>query len=169
MNLPTSIVTTALVWGSLFITQGQETDKPTPATPTAAAAPESTPATTTPTAATNAALESVFSDETLRSLGIDPNTRVVSVMTNRLDVMDSGRNRVTGGLVPVIKRPALVTFFQLFNPFAPAEYGGTGEGVPLSGFSRAFADPIKSYPTASLISVGGKPEKSIARQRADNP
>jgi hypothetical protein len=170
MKAPISLLTAALVWGNLLSSHGQEAAKPAPAAPS-----EPTPATESPAAiapasgAGNTELVSVFSPDTLRRLGIDPNARVVSVMTNRLDVMEGRRTRVEGGLVPLIKVPSLLTFFQLFNPFAPAEYGGMSEGVPGSGFSRAFADPIKTYPTSPLISVGGKPEKSIARQKAGTP
>jgi hypothetical protein len=170
MKAPISILTAALVWGNLLSSHGQEAAKPTPtALPAATPAIESPAAIASAPGADNTELVSVFSPETLRRLGIDPNARVVSVMTNRLDVVEGRRTRVEGGLVPLVKVPSLLTFFQLFNPFAPAEYGGMGEGVPGSGFSRAFADPIKTYPTSPFISVGGKPEKSIARQRADAP
>ncbi len=170
VNAPKSLLTAALVWGNLLASHGQEADKPTPAAPA-----EPTPATESPTAIATAPgdsqpeLVSVFSPDTLRSLGIDPNARVVSVMTNRLDVVEGRRTRIEGGLVPLVKVPTLLTFFQLFNPFAPAEYGGMAEGVPGSGFSRAFADPIKTYPTSPLISVGAKPAKDSVQQKAGTP
>lgn len=100
----------------------------------------------------------------MRGLGVSPQARVVSVMTNRLDLIETRRARVEGGLVPVLQRPTLVTFLQLFNPFAPAEYGGTGPGTPDQAFSRAFADPIKTGPASPLISVGDRPAKSVSKR-----
>jgi hypothetical protein len=170
MKTPKTLLTATLVLGNLLASHSQEADKSTPAA-------QLEPATATESATADAAasgdskpeLVSVFSPDTLRRLGIDPNARVVSVMTNRLDVVEGGRMRVEGGLVPLVKVPTLLTFFQLFNPFAPAEFGGMAEGAPGSGFSRAFVDPIKTYPTSPLISVGAKPAKNLAEQKAGTP
>ena len=154
----------ALVLGGSLAGYGQEAAATnSPAEP--ATAPESEAARPGPAAAisTNTPLVSVFSSETLRQLGIDPKTKVVSVMTNRLDLVEGRRTRIEGGLVPLIQRPSLLTFVQLFNPFAPAGYGGMSIGTPDQGFSRAFADPIKTQPAAPLIRVGNKPVKAGAR------
>ncbi len=159
MKAPNTFFMAALVWGTFSLTHGQEAESSKPAVPPASTI--TTGATTTasaPGGATNSELASIFSPGTLQSLGVGPNARVVSVMTNRLDVLEGRRARLEGGLVPLIQRPTLVTFLQLFNPFAPAEYGGMVEGQPGSAFSRAFADPIKTYPTAALFSVGARPE-----------
>jgi hypothetical protein len=87
-------------------------------------------------------------------------------MTNRLDVVEKGGVRVQGGLVPVIKQPSLGTFLQLFNPFAPAEYGGMRPLRLGQTFSRLDADPIKTGPTSPLISIGDRPVKPETKPAA---
>lgn len=93
-------------------------------------------------------------------LGISTNAVVISSMSNRLDVLESGRIQLSGSLVPVVKKPSLVTFLQLFNPFAPAEYGGMEITSASQGFGRVFADPVKTGPTTVLFSVGDNPPKA---------
>lgn len=158
MKTRISLLASALVLGTPAILHAQDAASPKKAPATA-----STPVITTPAAAatesTNGGLESVFSTATLSNLGISSNLRVVSVMTNRLDLVQRQRVQMEGPVVAVIKRPSLVTVLQMFNPFAPAEFGGN---APLNGpgFSRAFADPNKTYPTAALISVGDRPARA---------
>ncbi len=158
MKLPIPLFATALVLGATSIGQAQETlpaksvAKDEPVAPGAVAA-EASPA---------GELASVFSTSTLHSLGVSPKARVVSVMTNRLDAVELEAVEVKGTLVPVFKRPTLVTFLQLFNPFAPEEFGGTGGGPDGQAFSRAFADPIKTQPTTALFSVGDQPAKAVS-------
>lgn len=93
-------------------------------------------------------------------LGISTNAVVISSMSNRLDVLESGRIELSGSLVPMVKKPSLVTFLQLFNPFAPEEYGGLQVTSAGQGFGRVFADPVKTGPTTVLFSVGDNPPKS---------
>jgi len=162
MKVPVVPLIAALVLGGGATIHGQETAVPGREAP----ASETSPPGRAVSDSTNAPLVSVFSSETLRSLGIAPNARVVSVMTNRLDLMEGRRARVEGGLVPLVRRPSLVTFLQLFNPFAPAEYGGMSPGTTDQGFSRAFADPIKTQPTSPLLSIGDRPERSVAKPEA---
>jgi hypothetical protein len=110
-------------------------------------------------------LSSLFSAATLSSLGVSTNARVISLATNRLDVLDRPGVRIEGGVVPLLNRPAIGTFFQLFNPFAPAEFGGMGALREGEVFSRAEADPIKTKPTGVLFSVGDQPEKGVSAGR----
>lgn len=167
MKAPLHSLIAALVLGGISTGYGQAATLPkTELKP--AAEPESDAAQPAPptTFSTNTTLVSVFSDETLRQLGINPNTKVVSVMTNRMDLIEGQRTRIEGGLVPLIRRPSLVTFLQLFNPFAPEEYGGMSAGTPDQGFSRAFADPIKTQPAAPLFLVGDKPVKADTKPKS---
>lgn len=113
-------------------------------------------------------LSSLFSAATLSSLGVSTNARVISLATNRLDVLDRPGVRIEGGVVPLLNRPSFVTFLQLFNPFAPAEFGGMGALREGEVFSRAEADPIKTKPPGVLFSVGARPEKSVNSGRSGN-
>lgn len=110
-------------------------------------------------------LSSLFSAATLSSLGVSTNARVISLATNRLNVLDRPGVRIEGGVVPLLNRPSLGTFFQLFNPFAQAEFGGMGALREGEAFSRAEADPIKTKPTGVLFSVGARPEKDVTPGR----
>ncbi len=113
-------------------------------------------------------LSSLFSAATLSSLGVSTNARVISLATNRLDVLDRPGVRLEGALVPLLNRPAISTFLQLFNPFAPAEFGGMSPLREGEVFSRAEADPIKTKPTGVLFSVGDQPEQSVGAGRSGN-
>lgn len=113
-------------------------------------------------------LSSLFSAATLSSLGVSTNARVISLATNRLDLLDRPGVRIEGGVVPLFNRPSFVTFLQLFNPFAPAEFGGMSALREGEVFSRAEADPIKTKPTGVLFSVGARPEKSVTPARTGN-
>ncbi len=163
MKLPIQLLATALVLGAPSIGQAQEVS-PAKADPAKSVAQDEpvAPRAVEAEASPAGELASVFSTSTLNSLGISPQARVVSVMTNRLDAVELEAVRVEGTLVPVFKRPSLVTFLQLFNPFAPEEFGGTGGGPEGQAFSRAFADPIKTQPTTALFSVGDKPVKAVS-------
>ena len=153
----------ALAVGTAGMLHAQDADRPNSDSTTPGNKPVTILAATNSSESTNGGLESAFSATTLSNLGIDPKLRVVSVMTNRLDKVELERVQIEGGLVPLIKRPSLVTFLQLFNPFAPTEYGGN---APLTapGFSRAFADPIRTQPTAALFSIGDKPARGDGRR-----
>lgn len=97
----------------------------------------------------------------LDELVASTNAAVIQLQPVREDQVDFQKVRVEGGVAPVVKRPTFVRFLQLFNPFAPAEYGGmAGAGGQGATLSRAFHDPAKSQPTSPLISVGNKPDKS---------
>jgi len=113
-------------------------------------------------------LSSLFSAATLSSLGVSTNARVISVTTNRLEVLDRPGVRLEGGMVPLLNRPSIGTFLQLFNPFAPAEFGGMGALRAGEVFTRAEADPIKTQPSGVLFSVGARPEKSATSGRSGN-
>ena len=75
-----------------------------------------------------------------------------------LDRIEGESTVIEGGLVPILKEPTGNSLFQLFNPFAPKEYGGTTHEPGSKAFSRAFHDPVASKPTWVLFSVGEKPE-----------
>jgi len=160
MKKPIHFLAVALVLGSVTAVRSQDSETAKPAAVPAVPAVFEPSVESVPAEKPAPVPVSVFSAETLKQLGIGPNAKVVSVMTNRLDVLDKGSTRLEGGLVPLIKQPSLVTFLQLFNPFAPEEYGGMGAGRPDQGFSRAFADPIKTQPAAALISFGDRPRKA---------
>jgi hypothetical protein len=102
----------------------------------------------------------VYKELSLSSLGISTNAIVISSISNRYDLIEARRLRLEGSLVPLVNRPTLVTFLQLFNPFAPAEYGGMRVNGTSQGFGNVFYDPVRSQPGSVLISVGDNPPKA---------
>lgn len=173
MKKPLLLLATLLAMGSSDRLAGQS------ATAKKSGAP--TPETTSTNAAQHAAApapaviagkstnDSVATQSTLLSfhdLGTSTNAMVVSSGTARLNVLESERTRMEGGLVPLVKRPSVVTFLQLFNPFAPAEYGGMQQTSAGEGFGRIFFEPGKSGPSSVLFSIGENPPKSSATGKA---
>lgn len=102
--------------------------------------------------------QAIHSEAPLVSLSITTNDIVEKVVTNDLTRIELQRVEITGTVTPVVKKRTFGSFLQLFNPFAPAEYGGTTEPVGKAP-SRAFMDPVTSQPTSPLIGVGGKPKQ----------
>lgn len=78
--------------------------------------------------------------------------------TNQLTTIDYKGVEINGTLTPAIKRRSVGSFLQLFNPFAPSDYGGNSEAKGEKGFSRAFADPTTTEPKTVLIGIGASPK-----------
>ncbi|HAV64531.1 MAG TPA: hypothetical protein DCY13_19455 [Verrucomicrobiales bacterium] len=99
----------------------------------------------------------IIDERMLAELANSTNVTIIQAAPEREDRVDFQRVRVEGGVTPVIKQPTFVRFLQLFNPFAPAEFGGLRERPQGTTLSRAFHDPIKSQPASALISIGERP------------
>lgn len=72
--------------------------------------------------------------------------------TEVLNRIETGPIVIEGSATPALKAPGVRTFVNLFNPFAPAEYGGQESRGGRE--TRGFYDPVKSEPGLVLISVG---------------
>lgn len=98
-------------------------------------------------------------DGTTSDIVISKNLTLDAPPTNNLTRLELPRVQITGSVTPVIKKRTFGSFLQLFNPFAPAEYGGSEEPFAVKSESRAFHDPVTDKPSTVLIGVGGKPKK----------
>lgn len=162
MKAPTQILAAGLLTCAVVSASAQET--PLKAVPDSASKPASigeSPKSSTDAAASSGPIvltQPLIDARMLEELVASTNGAVIQLQPVREDQVDFEKVRVEGGVAPVVKRPTFVRFLQLFNPFAPAEYGGiegaAGQGATLS---RAFHDPVESQPTSPLISVGNKP------------
>jgi hypothetical protein len=106
--------------------------------------------------------KTVYSDDAFSKITIDTNNAVERVYTNDLTRLELKRMQISGTTTPVIKQRTFGSFLQLFNPFAPAAYGGTDEPIGKAP-SRAFADPILTQPSTPLVGIGNSPSKPDAK------
>jgi hypothetical protein len=106
--------------------------------------------------------QNAVSDFIVADLIINTNIPLETVPTNTLTTIELERVQIHGTVTPAIKKRTFGSVLQLFNPFAPAEYGGTEPSAGEAGFSRVFHDPVKDGPTAVLFGVDRKTKKILA-------
>ncbi|GEM_PF-2481686 len=104
--------------------------------------------------------QSAVSDFIVTDLIISTNIPIEAVPTNTLTTIELERVQIHGTVTPAIKKRTFGSVLQLFNPFAPADYGGTEPSAGEAGFNRAFYDPVKDGPTTVLFGVDRKSKKT---------
>lgn len=98
-------------------------------------------------------------DSTIPSAGLKKDIPLV-IVTNKLTTINLQRIQVTGTATPAIKKRTFGSFLQLFNPFAPTEYGGTRDTGSRQAVSRAFHDPVTDGPSTVIIGIGNRPNQA---------
>lgn len=92
-----------------------------------------------------------LSDVILPELTIETNIPLQTIPTNKLTTIELERVEIHGTLTPAIKKRTFGSVLQLFNPFAPEEYGGNATPAGRDSF-----DPTTDGPATVLIGVGFK-------------
>lgn len=93
------------------------------------------------------------SEVLLSNLIVNTNVPLQIISTNQLTTIELERVELHGTLVPAIKKRTFGSVLQLFNPFAPAAYGGN-----VTPAGRDSFDPTTDGPSTVLIGVDFKPK-----------